>query len=69
MCPHSGAQARTRAFHLAGVHWVLHWHTEWTSRDWLTSIVNVDVVVSRSEGDILHTAATIFIVFAGYFCL
>lgn len=69
MGSHAGAQTWTRALHLAGVHRVPHWDTERTARDRMTSVVNVDVIVPRSEGDVLHTAAAIFIVLAGYFCL
>lgn len=69
MGSHSCAQTWTWAPHLAGVHRVPHWYTEWTSRDRVTSIINVDIIFSRSERNILHTAAAIFIVLAGYFCL
>ena len=69
MSSHSGAQTWTWALHLAGVHRVLHWHTERTAGDWVTSIINVDIVVSWSEGDVLHAAAAVFVVLAGYFCL
>lgn len=69
MGPHSCAQTWTRAFHLAGVHGVLHWNLERAARDGVTSVGNVDIIVSRSEGDVLHTAAAIFVVLAGYFRL
>ena len=69
MGSYSAAQTWTWALHLAGVHGVPHWHAERAARDRVTSVVDVDVVISRSEGDVLHTAAAIFIVFAGYFGL
>lgn len=67
--PHSCAQTWSRAFDFGGVHWILHRNTEWTARDRLTSIVDVYIIISRSERYIFHTAATIFVVLARYFCL
>lgn len=68
MSSHSGAQTRTGALHLGGIHGVLHWNPERTARDRMTSVVDVDIVISGCEGDIFHTAAAIFIILAGYFC-
>lgn len=69
MGPHPSTQARSEALDLSGVHRVPDWDAEGAARDGMTSIVNVDVVVARREGDVLHTAAAVFVVLAGDFGL
>lgn len=69
MGSHPAAQTWTGAFHLAGVHGVLDRDPEGTAGDGVTSVGDVDVIVPRGEGDVLHTAAAVFVVLAGYFGL
>lgn len=69
MGPDPRAQARSGALDLGGIHRVPDWDTEGAARDGMTSVSNVDVVVPRCEGDVLHTAAAVFVVLAGDFGL
>lgn len=69
MGPDPRAQARTGALDFARVHGVPDWDAEGAARDWLTPIVNVDVVVPRCKRDVLYAAAAVFVVFARDFGL